>query len=850
MMSEESIFAAALQKSDPAERAAYLDEACAGDAPLRQRVEALLQSHFAAGSFLGTPAVCGAVEKLEGLAGGGETRTEPPGDDGGGDSLDFLAPSAKPGTIGRLGHYEVLEVIGRGGMGIVLRAFDEKLHRVVAIKVMAAQLATNAIARKRFTREAQAAAAVSHDHIVTIHAVEEANGLPYLVMQCVSGMSLQERLDRDGPLQLTEIVRIGMQTAAGLAAAHAQGLIHRDIKPANILLENGVERVKITDFGLARVAADASLTQSGVVAGTPQYMAPEQARGAAIDQRADLFSLGSVLYAMCTGRPPFRAAETMAVLKRVCEETPTPIRETNPEIPDWLVAIIARLQAKHPAQRFASAAVVAELLGQHLAHLQHPSVAPLPAPADVAAAEPAKPRPRHRRWAIAAMLLLLALGSLALLEATGVIRLRATVSGIFAPEGAPVPGPKAAIAERGAFVVLGGPGVAEKKFDTLAEAVAGACDCDTIEVRGNGPFASEPVKIRDRALTIRAAAGFRPVIKLSEEGLAADASFLSTNGPLALEGLELQRTRPKRTKESDEQWQSLVVSSGRQPLYLANCRLVLWPVHTAVRTDSSHCEFRNCEVLFGPSASPVIFDAPPRGRLVLHNCILAAGAPIVPFASAESNVSVQLSRNTIVGKTCCLWLSVHQWHQLGEGQQGKLCRVNASGNIFDRTTFDRRSCVLLFNQKVADPLPIADLEKLLPRAVLWDGDANLYNAEDRRLLQFYVDGSPVGEPTTPLRSLADWKRFWGAEEAGSLEGRARLSGGDLYSRLEKEPERLTPEDFRLRPDSPGYRAGKDGKDLGADLDLVGPGPAYDRWKKTPEYQQWLKDTGQSNRGQP
>ena len=198
--------------------------------------------------------------------------------------LDFLAPSQKPGSLGRLDHYEVNEVIGHGGMGVVLRAFDERLHRVVAIKVMAAELATSAMARRRFTREAQAAAAVSHDHIVTIHAVEEADGLPYLVMHYVAGMSLQERLDSDGPLQLAEILRIGMQTAAGLAAAHAQGLVHRDIKPANILLENGVERVKITDFGLARAVDDASLTQSGVVAGTPQYMSPEQAEGKAVDR--------------------------------------------------------------------------------------------------------------------------------------------------------------------------------------------------------------------------------------------------------------------------------------------------------------------------------------------------------------------------------------------------------------------------------------------------------------------------------------------------------------------------------------------------------------------------------------
>src|SRR5262249_54877775 len=230
-------------------------------------------------------------------------------------------------ALGRIGHYHVLAVNGRGGMGMVLKAFDKELQRVVAIKVMAPHLAATGMARKRFRREAQAAAAVRDEHVIDIHAVEEVNGLPYLVMEYVSGISLQDRLDQSGPLELKEILRIGMQTASGLAKAHAQGLIHRDIKPSNILLENGVQRVKITDFGLARAVDDASLTQSGVIAGTPQYMAPEQARGEAVDQRADLFSLGSVLYAMCTGRPPFRASSWMAVLKRVCDDTPRPVRE-------------------------------------------------------------------------------------------------------------------------------------------------------------------------------------------------------------------------------------------------------------------------------------------------------------------------------------------------------------------------------------------------------------------------------------------------------------------------------------------------------------------------------------------
>jgi serine/threonine-protein kinase len=292
--------------------------------------------------------------------------------------LDFLEPSAHPTSLGRLGSYEILEPLGRGGMGIVLKAFDPALHRPVAIKVLAEEYAANGAARKRFAREAVAAAAVIHDHVVPVHAVDADAPRPYLVMAMISGRSLQQRIDHSGPLELKEILRIGMQTASGLAAAHAQGLVHRDIKPANIMLENGIERVRITDFGLARAVDDSSVTQNGVLTGTPQYMAPEQARGEPVDQRADLFSLGSTLYAMCTGRSPFRADSSISVLKQVCEAEPMPIRSINPDIPAWLQGIIAKLHAKDPAGRFQSAAEVADLLERCLAHVQQPDQHPLP----------------------------------------------------------------------------------------------------------------------------------------------------------------------------------------------------------------------------------------------------------------------------------------------------------------------------------------------------------------------------------------------------------------------------------------------------------------------------------------
>jgi serine/threonine protein kinase/Tfp pilus assembly protein PilF len=291
-------------------------------------------------------------------------------------ALDFLAQSDRPGSLGRLGPYEVLERIGQGGMGIVLKAHDARLNRLVAVKVLMPALAANPLARRRFTREAQAAAAVCHENVVTIHAVEEAAGLPFLVMQLVVGQSLQQRLNRDGPLGRKETLRIGMQIASGLAAAHAQGLVHRDIKPANILLENGVARVKITDFGLARAVDDASLSTSGTIAGTPYYMSPEQARGEPIDRRTDLFSLGSVLYAMCTGQPPFRGSSTVAVLRKVSDEPPRSIGELNCEVPDWLEAIITKLMAKNPAERFQTASDVADVLAQRLAELQEPRPQP------------------------------------------------------------------------------------------------------------------------------------------------------------------------------------------------------------------------------------------------------------------------------------------------------------------------------------------------------------------------------------------------------------------------------------------------------------------------------------------
>jgi serine/threonine protein kinase/WD40 repeat protein len=369
------------------------------------------------------------------------TEEEPEDDEPDEAWLAFLDPPDpdRPGTLGRVAAYEVLEVLGRGGMGIVLKARDPSLERTVAIKVLTPALAHGPLARRRFAREARAAAAVGHEHIVAIYAVDEFRGLPYLVMQYIPGRSLQDRLDASGPLEVKEILRIGTQAARALAAAHAQGVVHRDIKPANILLENCVERVKLTDFGLARAMDDASLTQSGVIAGTPQYMAPEQARGEPVDARSDLFSLGVVLYAMAIGRPPFRANSAMAVLKRVCDDRHRPIRELNSDVPDWLESIIDRLLAKDPADRFQTAAEVAELLERGLAHVQQPTAVPRPVVGGVhVQSSPefefdmpvSKALPSRRRLATAAGFLMLSLVGLGASEAAGLTKVSEFVSTI------------------------------------------------------------------------------------------------------------------------------------------------------------------------------------------------------------------------------------------------------------------------------------------------------------------------------------------------------------------------------------------------------------------------------------
>ena len=264
--------------------------------------------------------------------------------------------------IGRVEHYDLIRCIGRGGMGVVFEAFDTDLQRAVALKMMSPALLVDSTNSERFLREARSAAAISHPAVIAIYGVSKVRDLPYLVMELFEGESLQTRLEREKKLDVESAIEIATQVVEGLAAAHATGVIHRDIKPANILIRREDNSVKLTDFGLAFTLSENRLTQTGTLLGTPEYLAPEQIHGDRIDQRSDLFSLGSVIYHMCVGQPPFVTSSLVTTLREVASTKPLSLHLVNHDVPIWLSELVEKMHAKDPAQRMPDAnSVIAAL---------------------------------------------------------------------------------------------------------------------------------------------------------------------------------------------------------------------------------------------------------------------------------------------------------------------------------------------------------------------------------------------------------------------------------------------------------------------------------------------------------
>jgi serine/threonine protein kinase len=249
-----------------------------------------------------------------------------------------------------ISHYRIIGKLGAGGMGVVYRAEDTKLGRMVALKFIAPREIESAEEKARFLHEAQAAASLGHPNICVVHEIDEADGRLFMAMEYVEGESLKDRVAR-GPLKIDEALDVAIQIAQGLDAAHRKSVVHRDVKPANIMMEAG-GLVKIMDFGLAKMSGQSKLTKTGTTLGTTAYMSPEQARGEEADHRSDIWSLGAVIYEMVAGRTPFKGDYEQAVLYSIMNEAPEPLTAVRSNVPMELDRIVAKALAKDPKERY------------------------------------------------------------------------------------------------------------------------------------------------------------------------------------------------------------------------------------------------------------------------------------------------------------------------------------------------------------------------------------------------------------------------------------------------------------------------------------------------------------------
>src|SRR5438552_1252578 len=345
----DQLFYSALER-EPAQRSAFVDEACAGDEELRRQVEALLAANEEAGSFIENPAFQIEAHAL----------------------ADERAKPSSNSIVGQaIGHYRIIEPLGSGGMGEVYLAMDMTLGRQVALKLLPAHFTEDADRLPGFEQQARAASALNHPNILTIYEIGRADSVRYIATEFIDGVTLRERM-AGKPMKSDEALDVVMQVASALAAAHAKGIVHRDIKPENIMISRGGHLahkenfVKVLDFGIAKLAEAEVLvtdmptrplvsTSAGITMGTAPYMSPEQAQGLKVDARTDIWSLGVVLYEMLTGRAPFEGPTRSHLIVSILEKDPPPLRAEAIGVPEALEWIVTKALRKNREERYQTA---------------------------------------------------------------------------------------------------------------------------------------------------------------------------------------------------------------------------------------------------------------------------------------------------------------------------------------------------------------------------------------------------------------------------------------------------------------------------------------------------------------
>lgn len=697
---------------------------------------------------------------------------------------------------------EIIEELGRGGMGVVFKGFEPSLKRFVAVKMLAERLAKDREARDRFVREARSMAAIQHRYIVAIHRIidRSAGVPPCLVMEFVDGMSLSQRISKKGPLPIREAIRTSIQIAAGLAAAHERGIVHRDIKPANILIERSTRDVRITDFGLARASADVSITQTGLMIGTPAFMSPEQAQGQRVDHRSDLFSLGSVIYAMLTGRPPFVGSSSFKTMTKLISDPPEPVHVHRNDVPEWLVEILLRLHAKSADDRFQSAEEVvrrlmegrAELVSRVKPSVNAPTEIGMPAlqtqpvriirPKDVAksasrssdsqfAAQTVQQRGTMAAMAMAGIVLtaLIVVG----LEFAGVIdvvrddaeRERSTdafhamadlrKSGFRHPDNVGVNVPNAG---DNIVVFLDGK-QSPRKYDSIGQAVHLAPNNAVIELRFNGPMHTPPLWVDDRRnLTIRAAAGFRPKLEPArghEQNLKA---LITSTGELQLEGLELTLgQRPDGVAAADGLEHVVLCQGGS--LKMNHCRVWMESGRSCIRlVGTDHSQIANTEV-YATIVTGVEWHPVQNSRLHINNSVIAAPAAVaLQHPRADNGKPVlHLDHSILVGR-CAVQLVVSAY-ELGDIPKDDYVEVIADHSVLDSKT--ALLCIDVPNEHIEENVVFQpwEIPERIRSALKWQGAWSLISPAGR-FIAWRPPTTRANQPKWLPTHLFGWHQFW------------------------------------------------------------------------------------------